>query len=71
MEKWSTILQLKTKQKVLHAKPSQIRKGVFQWDSLLPLPFCIVLNPLKHELNRVERKIHHLLYVYKGPEIAK
>jgi hypothetical protein len=60
-----------TQQKVLHVIPSQIRQGIFQWDSLSPLPFCILLNQLTHELNRSERKIHHLLYVYGGSEIAK
>ena len=30
----------------------QIRRGIFQGDSLSPLIFCMVLNPLSKELNR-------------------
>ena len=30
----------------------QIRRGIFQGDSLSPLLFCMALNPLSKELNR-------------------
>ena len=30
----------------------QIRRGIFQGDSLPPLLFCMALNPLSNELNR-------------------
>ena len=30
----------------------QIRRGIFQGDSLSPLLFCMALNPLSTELNR-------------------
>ena len=72
MEKWNTRLILKTKQEVMQSQPIQIRRGIFQGDSLSPLLFCIVLIPLTNELNRVdcgyqvhgtERKISHLLYM--------
>ena len=51
-------------------KPIQIRRGIFQGDSLSPLLFCIALIPLTNELNRAdcgyqvhgtERKLSHLL----------
>jgi hypothetical protein len=72
MEKWNTSLFLKTKQEVMQLQPIQIRRGIFQGDSLSPLLFCIALIPLTNKLNRAvcgyqvhgtERKISHLLYV--------
>ena len=72
MEKWNTRLFLKTKQEVMQSQPIQIRRGIFQGDSLSPLLFCIALIPLTNELNRAdcgyqihgtERKISHLLYM--------
>ena len=72
MEKWDTRLALKTKQEVMQSQPIQIRRGIFQGDSLSPLLFCIALIPLTNELNRAdcgyqvhgtERKISHLLYM--------
>jgi hypothetical protein len=70
MEKWNTTLHLKTKKEVMQSQPIQIRREIFQGDSLSPLLFGIALSPLTHELNRVdcgyqvhgtERKINHLL----------
>ena len=72
MEKWNTRLTLKTKQEVMQSQPIQIRRGIFQGDSLSPLLFCITLIPLTNELNRAdcgyqvhgtERKISHLLFM--------
>ena len=72
MEKWNTRLNLKTKQEVMQSQPIQIRRGIFQGDSLSPLLFCIAHIPLTNELNRAdcgyqvhgtERKIRHLLYM--------
>jgi hypothetical protein len=34
MEKWSTSLFLKTKQKIMQSQPIQIQRGIFQGDSL-------------------------------------
>jgi hypothetical protein len=67
-----TSLFLKTKQEVMQSQPIQIRKEIFQGDSLSPLPFCIALIPLTNELNRTDcgyqvrgtvKKISHLLYM--------
>jgi len=72
MEKWNIWLVLKTKQKVMQSQAIQIRRGIFQGDSLSPLLFCIALTPLTNELNRAhfghqvhgtERKISHLFYM--------
>ena len=63
---------LETKQEVMQSQPIQIRRGIFQGDSLSPLLFCIALIPLTNELNRTdcgyqvhgtERKISHLFYM--------
>ena len=71
MEIWNTRLILKTKQEVMQSQPIQIRRGIFQGDSLSPLLFSIALIPLTNELNRAdcgyqvhgtERKISQLLY---------
>ena len=56
----------------MQSQPIQIRRGIFQGDSLSPLLFFIALIPLTNELNRAdcgyqvygtERKISHLLYM--------
>ena len=56
----------------MQSQPIQIRRGIFQGDSLSPLSFCIAFIPLTNELNKAdcgyqvhgtERKISHLLYM--------
>jgi hypothetical protein len=72
MEKWNTVLRLKTDQELMQLRPIKINRGIFQSDSLSPLLSCIALIPLTHEINRAEcgykvygteRKISHLLYM--------
>ena len=71
IERWNTRFILKTKQEVMQSQTIQIRRGIFQGDSLSTLLFCIALIPLTNKLNRAdcgyqvhgtERKISHLLY---------
>ena len=59
-------------QDVMRSQPIQIRRGIFQGDTLSPLRLCIALIPLTNELIRAdcgyqvhgtERKISHLLYM--------
>jgi hypothetical protein len=63
---------LKTKQEVMQSQPIDIRRRIFQGDSLSPLLFCITNIPLTNELNRAdcgyqvrgaERKISYVLYM--------
>ena len=65
-------LLLKTKQEIMQSQAIQIRREIFQRDSLSPLLFCIALTPLTNELNRADcgyqvhgtkKKIIHLLYM--------
>jgi hypothetical protein len=66
-----TLKSIKPKQEVMQSQRIQIRRGIFQGDSLSPMLFCIAITPLTSELNRTEcgyriygtdRKISHLLY---------
>jgi hypothetical protein len=43
VEKWNTMLHLKTKQEVMQSQPIQIRRGIFQGHCLSPLLFCVAL----------------------------
>jgi hypothetical protein len=64
MEKWNSVLHLKTKQEVMQSQPIHIRRGIFHGDSLSPLLFYIALTALTHELNYgTGREISHFLYI--------
>jgi len=45
---------LKTKPEVTQSQLIQIRRGIFQGDSLSPLLFCIALIPLTNKPNRAD-----------------
>jgi len=45
---------LKTKQEGMHSQPIQVRRGIYQDDSISPLLFCIALIPLTIELNSAD-----------------
>ena len=60
------------KKEVMQSQPIQIRRGIFQGDSLSPLIICIAHTALINELNKAdcgyqvhgtERKISHLMYM--------
>ena len=52
MEGWRTSMVLSHGQGTVKTRIMQIRRGIFQGDSLSPLLFCMALNPLSTELNR-------------------
>ena len=54
MEIWNTRFILKTKKEVMQSQTIQIRRGIFQEDSLSLLLFCIALISVANELNRAE-----------------
>ena len=70
MKKWKTQLILTHESGTLMSDNINIKRGIFQGDSLSPLLFCISLIPLSLELNslgyeykiRTER-ITHLFYM--------
>ena len=51
MSYWKTNMTLAYKEGVLETGPIRIRRGIFQGDSLSPLPFTMTLNPLSVELD--------------------
>ena len=52
MKKWKTSMTLVHSKGVLETGPIQIKRGLFQRDSLSPLLFTMSLNPISTELNR-------------------
>ena len=71
VEKLSTRFHLKTNQEEMQSLTIQIRRRIFQRDSLSPSLLCVAFIPLTNQLNRAdygyqvhgtERKINHLLY---------
>lgn len=51
MKKWKTTLHLSHEKGALKSRKININSGIFQGDSLSPLPFCIALAPLSSLLN--------------------
>jgi hypothetical protein len=72
---WRTTLNLSINNNKLKSEPIQIKRGIYQGDSLSPLWFCLAINPLTNLLNstgygfniRVNNttlsKLNHLLYM--------
>ena len=52
MTYWKTRMCLHAENKLIETEDIKIQCGIFQGDSLSPLPFCICLIPLTEQLNR-------------------
>ena len=71
MRQWKTNMTLVYKEGVLETGPIRIKRGIFQSESLIPIPFTMSLNPLRQELQNTgygyqldeQTKINHLFYV--------
>jgi len=77
---WRTHMCLHAENKLIETEDIKIQCGIFQGDSLSPLPFCICLLPLTEQLNKLntgyeehttKTKISHLLYMDDLKLIAK
>jgi len=53
MEKWNTRFILKTKQEVMQSQSIQIRRGIFQGDSLSPIIFCFAVIPINKRAEQI------------------
>lgn len=75
MNKWKTQINLITSSETIRTEQIDIKKGIFQGDSLSALWFCLCLNPLSNTLNNTrygyniihekttKHTINHLLYM--------
>ena len=71
MEKWKTSVILYRQEGKLKFRKFNLKRGIFQSDSLSPLLFCLTLAPLSTLLNeagygyktKAENKVNHLLYM--------
>ena len=70
MKKWQTEMSLYFKEGHLKTKKIDIKRGIFQGDSLSPLLFCLTLIPLTNILNNNKQgfqvnktKTNHLFYM--------
>lgn len=53
---WKTTMHLHTEGKIIDTEDLEIQCGIFQGDSLSPLLFCISLNPLTEQLNKMNTR---------------
>jgi hypothetical protein len=75
MKFWRTTINLSINNTKLKSEPIQIKRGIYQGDSLSPLWFCLAINPLTNLLNSTGygfnirlnnntlSKLNHLLYM--------
>ena len=79
MEKWKTSVILYHQEGKLKSREFNIKRGIFQGDSLSPLLFCLALAPLSTLLykteysykTKAENKVSHLLYMDDLKTFAK
>jgi len=73
-------MRLHAENKLIETEDIKIQYGIFQGDSLSPLPFCICLLPVTEQVNKLntryeehttKTKISHLLYMDDMKLIAK
>jgi hypothetical protein len=72
MTYWRTRMRLHTENELTETEDIKIQCGIFQGDSMSPMPFCVSLIPLTEQLNRLntgyeehitKTKISQLLYM--------
>lgn len=54
MATWKTSINLNTNRDQINIGEIEIKRGIFQGDSLSPLWFCLALNPLSQQLNNTK-----------------
>ena len=79
MEKWKTSVILYHQEGKLESREFNIKRGIFQGDSLFSLLFCLALAPLSTLLyetgygyeTKAGKKVNHLLYMDDLKTFAK
>ena len=70
MTNWKIVMILNNNKDRITSRSINIRRGIFQGDSLSPFLFCLSLAPLSNMLNNTKcgyeiyrKKVNHLFYV--------